>query len=90
MTNTVQEQVRWCVDCGLVRIENPEDEICPWCWKASQVRANRQRLRRIAEGWTVDATGAIHPPDKALSSEGPSALHQVNEMVDLAQQREGN
>jgi hypothetical protein len=67
VSDTVRADVRWCADCGLVRIENPEDEICPWCWRAANVRANRQRQRRIAEGWTVDDTGAIHPPNNNLT-----------------------
>ena len=60
---TTDKLLRLCVCCRNVRVTAPEDEICPWCWNRRLERANQRRRQRIAAGWTVDATGTIHPPN---------------------------
>ena len=56
-----------CIQCG--RGIDPEDEFCNECWDTAIERANQDRLAKIAAGYRVDATGAIHPPNKEVSIE---------------------
>ena len=52
-----------CVECNSNIVEEEGDEICRPCWDVFIKTANDRRIARIKAGWTVDETGAIHPPN---------------------------
>lgn len=64
-----------CEDCGGL-CDEEGDELCAKCCNASLDAANQQRLDRIAAGWTVDGTGAIHPPNPSVVSPAEPAKEQ--------------
>ena len=52
-----------CVECRINRCEGEDEDYCKKCWQKFKDEGNAERIRKIKEGWTVDSTGGIHPPN---------------------------